>query len=150
LQCREWQGAATHVCFWTIRRSGTPGEDFAIEHQGFSTVVKDRQQFWKRFAYVVLCARKDADSTIAAVHLGTDAVVFVLDLRVRKVGGRLLARLYLCGQHETHGMKEPHLRLLEAIFGRQAKRLTDVAEQHVCSAHRQLRLFVRGRNGLFD
>ena len=81
------------------------------------------------------------------MRLRADAVVLVFDQRVLEILKGLLGIRRRAGQHEADGMKQPHVRVGEAMSGRKLQRFANIAQQHVGSLHLRQRLVERFGDG---
>ena len=127
-----------------------PGNDFAIEDHFARQLAERRHEFGKRRRYLVQRAREDAHLPAAAVRLRADAVVLVFDQRVLKVFESFGGIGRRAGQHESDGMKQPHVRRVEPMLGRELQGFADIAQQHVRALHLCQRFVVGFGDRLLD
>ena len=120
----------------------TPGDDLAVENYLVRELAQRRDQFGKRRSYFVEGAREQPHLPAAAMRLGANAVVLVLDQGVLEILECLVGVGRRAGQHEADGMKQPHARFVEAMVSRQLQRAADVAQQHVGALHLRERLVI--------
>ena len=82
--------------------------------------------------------------------LGADAVVLVFYQRVLEILESLGSIGRGAGQHEADGMKQPHARVVQPVFGGELQGFADVAQQHVRALHLRQRLVVGFGDRLLD
>ncbi len=127
-----------------------PRDDFAIQNHIAGKPTQRSNEFRKRCRHFVQRAREQPHLSLphranrgrggdpgsaTAMRLRANAVVLVFDLSVLEILKRFLGVGRRTGQHEPDGMKQPHVRFVEAVLGGKSQRRSDVAEQHVGALH---------------